>query len=118
MRTIAFFSYARRDDKAVNGLLSKIRGRLETEVQAYSGEEDLEVFQDTDGVKPGDQWEQRIRDAIDDSAFFLPVMTPFYFKRPQCRKELEIWLACAPLLGSNTFDNSSSSLIIALVLLT
>jgi hypothetical protein len=92
MNTIAFFSYARHDDKAVNGLLSKIRKKLEVEVQAYAGDDDLEVFQDTDDIEPGDEWEQKLRDAIDGSAFFIPVLTPFYFSRPHCRSELDTWL--------------------------
>ncbi|WP_421858740.1 toll/interleukin-1 receptor domain-containing protein [Oricola sp.] len=93
MQTIAFFSYARHDDMSSSGLLSKIRMKLETEIQAYSGEAELEVFQDTDDIEPGDEWEERLRDAIDGSAFFLPVITPFYFSRPACRRELETWLA-------------------------
>ena len=74
MRTVAFFSYARHDDSAVNGLLSKIRSRLEIEVRVRAGEEDVEVFQDTDDIDPGDIWESKLRNAIDDSAVFLPVM--------------------------------------------
>lgn len=93
MRTIAFFSYARHDDKAVGGLLSKIRERLETEVRVHAGDAELEVFQDTDDIEPGDKWEDKLREAIDSSAFFIPVITPFYYNRPVCRRELEIWLA-------------------------
>lgn len=93
MRTIAFFSYARRDDEASHQLLSKIRKKLETEVQVHAGDGDLEVFQDTDDLEPGDEWESKLRGAIDNSAFFIPVITPFYFNRPVCRRELEIWLA-------------------------
>ena len=92
MNTIAFFSYARRDDEAVNGLLSKIRRKLEVEVQVYAGDDELEVFQDTDDIEPGDIWEKKLRDAIDGSAFFIPILTPFYFSRPHCRSELETWL--------------------------
>jgi cobaltochelatase CobT len=92
MRTIAFFSYARHDDKAVGKLLSKIRAKLESEIQAYAGDADLEVFQDTDDIEPGVEWKKRLRGAIDNSAFFIPVITPFYFSRPACRQELEIWL--------------------------
>jgi cobaltochelatase CobT len=93
MRTIAFFSYARHDDVAVGGLLSKIRKKLETEIQIHAGDDELEVFQDSDDLKPGDEWERKLREAIDSSAFFIPVITPFYYKRPVCRRELEIWLA-------------------------
>jgi hypothetical protein len=93
MKTVAFFSYARRDDQATNGLLSKIRAKLETEVRAFAGDEELEVFQDTDDIEPGDIWESKLRDAIDQSAFFLPVLTPYYFNRPACRREMETWLA-------------------------
>lgn len=93
MRTVAFFSYARHDDKSAGQLLSKIRGKLEEEIQAYAGEADLEVFQDTDDLETGDVWQKRLREAIDSSAFFIPVVTPFYFKRQACRKELDIWLA-------------------------
>lgn len=92
MPIVAFFSYARRDDDAVDGLLSRIREKLETEVQVHAGDEDLQVFQDTDNINPGDEWSKRLREAIDSSAYFIPVLTPFYFNRPRCREELEIWL--------------------------
>src|SRR5262245_46396729 len=92
MRTIACLSYYRHDDKAAGKLLSKIRSKLESEIQVYAGDADLEVFQDTDDIEPGDEWKKRLRDAIDNSAFFIPVITPFYFARPACRQELEIWL--------------------------
>ena len=92
MRTIAFFSYARRDDDAAHKLLSKIRERLETEIQVHAGDAELEVFQDTDVLEPGDEWKSKLREAIDSAAFFIPVITPFYFNRPACRRELEIWL--------------------------
>lgn len=92
MRTVAFFSYARHDDGATNGLLSRIRLRLETEVRAFAGDDELEVFQDTDDLEPGDIWEKKLRDAIDESAFFIPVLTPYYYNRPSCRRELEAWL--------------------------
>lgn len=92
MNTIAFFSYARHDDNAVGGLLSKIRANLEIEIRVRAGDEDLEVFQDTDDIEVGDTWESRLRDAIGNSAFFIPVITPFYFTRPACRRELETWL--------------------------
>ncbi len=93
MRTIAFFSYARNDDHAVNGLLTKIRVRLEVEVRVRIGDEDLEVFQDTDDIAVGENWENRLRQAIDSAAVFIPVITPFYFTRSGCRKEFEIWLS-------------------------
>ena len=89
---MAFFSYARRDDLATNGLLSKIRQKLETEVRAFAGDSDLEVFQDTDDIPPGADWERALREAIDQSAFFLPVLTPYYFNRPACRTEMNTWL--------------------------
>jgi hypothetical protein len=90
---IAFFSYARHDDKSANGLLSKIRQRLEIEIQAHAGDDELEVFQDMLDLAPGDVWREKLREAIDSSAFFIPIVTPFYFKRPACRRELEIWLS-------------------------
>ena len=92
MTIIAFFSYARRDDQATNGLLSKIRTKLETEVRAFAGDYELEVFQDTDDIPPGEAWEDTLRDAIDQSVFFLPVLTPYYFNRPACRGEMGTWL--------------------------
>lgn len=61
-------------------------------MQAYAGDDELEVFQDTDDIEPGDKWKQKLRDAIDGSAFFIPVLTPFYFSREHCRSELDIWL--------------------------
>ncbi|MBB4267837.1 toll/interleukin-1 receptor domain-containing protein [Roseospira visakhapatnamensis] len=93
MNTVAFFSYSRHDDQAVDGLLSKIRSKLEVEVRVRSGDEDLQVFQDTDDIDMGDDWRSVLREAIDSSVVFIPVVTPFYFTRPACREELNIWLS-------------------------
>lgn len=89
----AFFSYSRHDDEASGGLLSKIRAKLETDVQSVTGDIDLTVFQDVDDIKVGDDWSAALRDAIDGAAYFVPILTPMYFSRPACRSELETWLS-------------------------
>ncbi|MEO1331326.1 MAG: toll/interleukin-1 receptor domain-containing protein [Pseudomonadota bacterium] len=98
MRTIAFFSYTRADDEACQGLLSEIRGRLEHLLRAKTGE-DVQVFQDVDDLKLGDDWRERLRTALDEAAFLVTAISPRFFNSPACREELGHFLKRSAELG-------------------
>lgn len=87
-RTVAFFSYTRADDRATGGLLSEMRALLEDQVSRRLGEP-VEIFQDTDDIKGGDNWRARLDRAIDEATYLIPVITPSFFNSKPCREELQ-----------------------------
>ncbi len=87
-RTVAFFSYTRSDDNVSQGLLSKIRETLEGQVGAYLGER-IEIFQDMDNIKTGDDWERKLENALATATFLIPILTPSLFRSEFCRREIQ-----------------------------
>lgn len=87
-RYVAFWSYTRFDDENDDGWLTALREALVSEVRALFGEQ-VEIFQDVDGVTWGEQWKQRLVNSSDDAVFLIPIVTPSYFASESCRKELE-----------------------------
>ncbi len=87
-RTVAFFSYTHSDDEASQGLLSKIRETLEHRVRFYLGEP-VEIFQDVDSIKTGDDWERKLESALATAAYLIPILTPSLFRSDFCRREIQ-----------------------------
>ena len=84
---LAFMSYARFNDEHDYGRLTWFRKRLSNEVQAYTGEE-FPIFQDRD-ITWGQHWKQRIEEALGGVTFLIPILTPSFFQRPECRREVK-----------------------------
>lgn len=85
----AFLSYDHLDDKY--GQISQFRKRLADEVCIQTGE-DFPIFQDHDDIQWGDSWKKRIEESLDDVTFFIPIVTPSFFKSEYCRAELRQFL--------------------------
>jgi TIR domain len=96
----AFWSYVRQVDDHDGGNLSRIREKLSGELQAQTGEK-FEVFQDREDIKWGQQWDSRIVDSVNATTFFIPVITPGFFKSEACIRELETFLEREKRLGRN-----------------
>lgn len=60
---------------------------------------ELALFLDRTSMDWGDAWRKRIDDALDSSTLLIPVLTPRYFSRPECRKELLTFYGPAEGLG-------------------
>lgn len=88
-RPAAFLSYDHLDDRY--GHISKFRERLADEVCIQTGTE-FTIFQDRDDILWGENWRSRVEDSLDDVAFFIPIITPSFFKSEYCRAELEQFL--------------------------
>ena len=88
---IAFMSYVRLDDQHERGRLSQFRERLSGEVRIQTGEA-FEIFQDHNDIAWGQQWKERIDEALDAVTFLIPVITPAFFRSDACREELERFL--------------------------
>ncbi|MDX8400009.1 MAG: hypothetical protein R8K20_07145 [Gallionellaceae bacterium] len=80
-------SYVRFDDQHENGRLSEFCERLGGEVRIQTGEA-FHIFQDSNDIGWGQQWQQRIDDSLDAVTFLVPIITPGFFKSPACRAEL------------------------------
>lgn len=88
-KSVAFMSYAHRDDKY--GHLTQLRKDLRDEVGRQLGE-DFEIFQDRDAIKWGQNWKKRIEDSLDGVTFLIPIITPSFFNSRHCRDELQRFL--------------------------
>jgi hypothetical protein len=93
-----FWSYARDDNNLDGGAILELARLLAEEFDLLSGEP-LELFIDRDGVAWGDTWRERINSALAQTTFFIPIITPRYFKRQECRRELQEFAAKAKGLG-------------------
>lgn len=84
----AFMSYVRFDDQHDDGQLSVFRERLSAEVRAQTGHE-FAIFQDRNDVAWGQNWQQRIDEALDAATLLLVIITPSLFQSPACRAEFQ-----------------------------
>ncbi|TQK44032.1 F-box protein 11 [Streptomyces sp. SLBN-118] len=94
----AFMSYVRFNDEHDDGLLTQLRERLGTEVRAQTGEE-FAIFQDRNDVAWGQNWQQRIDEALDAVTLLLVIITPSLFRSPACRAEVARFLKQEGELG-------------------
>jgi hypothetical protein len=62
--------------------------------------ESLELFLDKDSIEWGDAWHEAIDSSLATIAFFIPVLTPRFFMKPECRRELQFFARKATQLGS------------------
>src|SRR5271169_6196978 len=72
---VGFFSYSRRDDEHSGGALSRLRARIYDELRLQIGR-DVRLWQDTAAIPHGTLWEDELKRAIAESAFFIPIVTP------------------------------------------
>lgn len=88
-QTDAFLSYTRLDDEFFGGAITSLRQFLELGVKVVTGQRDFNIFQDKDGIEFGQQWQQRLDQAIASTRFLIPIVTPLFFQSDACRDELE-----------------------------
>lgn len=88
-----FLSYARRD--AVGNLyVERFHKQLAREIGRVAGlpakiaNEEIGFF-DTEGVKPGEPWPEKLAYAIQTSKVFVCLYSPAYFNSDYCGKELQ-----------------------------
>lgn len=85
---IGFWSYATTDEQATRGRLSRLRADLANEIQLQVGHPAVRIFQDAATISPGAAWEQTINEALAESSFFIPIITPGFLQSEWCTKEL------------------------------
>ncbi|MEU4386874.1 toll/interleukin-1 receptor domain-containing protein [Promicromonospora sp. NPDC023805] len=82
-----FWSYAHKDDKQVKGRIVRLADEIRDAYSLLTGV-DLKIFVDREDLAWGHQWRSRIDAAVQDTTFFIPIITPRYFSSPECRREL------------------------------
>lgn len=83
-----FWSYAKRDDPKPHNV-TKLKESFETVLGQCIGE-DVELFQDTSGLKWGDNWRKKLEAEVQASNAFVCVLSPSYFNSKMCIQEL-VW---------------------------
>ena len=98
---VGFFSYSREDDEGSGGRLSKLRERIQEELRGQLGrtKRDFRLWQDKTAIAHGELWEDRIKTAIAESAFFIPIITPTAVRSYHCKFEFDSFLAREKELG-------------------
>jgi hypothetical protein len=99
---IGFFSYSREDDESsYKGRLSALREAIQNELAAQLGRSKVtfRLWQDKEAIAPGELWEEEIKAAVDQSAFFIPIVTPRAVNSDQRKFEFEAFLARERTLG-------------------
>jgi hypothetical protein len=98
---VGFFSYSREDDEGSDGALSALRERIQHELRGQLGRSfrNFRLWQDKESIASGTLWETEINNAVAQSVFFIPIVTPTVVKSPYCKFELESFLAREAALG-------------------
>jgi len=81
-----FVSYARVDDEATYGRVSKFIADVRNSYRSNTGTE-VEIFKDTDSISAGQNWQDRIRLGLADSSVFIAFVSPAYMRSVACREE-------------------------------
>jgi hypothetical protein len=100
---VGFFSYSRDDDRDSDGGLSILRRRIQSELRGQLGrsEDALRSWQDAEAIPPGTLWESQIGGAVEQSVFFIPIITPRVIQSKYCQVEFERFLARETVIGRN-----------------
>jgi hypothetical protein len=88
---VGFFSYSREDDDAYKGRLSALREAIQQELGAQLGRSKatFRLWQDKAAIAPGKLWETEINNAVTQSAFFIPIVTPRMVNSRYCQFEFD-----------------------------
>lgn len=93
-RPTGFVSYVHKDDNDAKGRVLNLIKEIQAEFSLLTGD-DLEVFVDRASLEWGENWRNKIDNALQDTTFFIPIITPRFFKSQECRNELLKFAALA-----------------------
>ena len=71
--------------------MSRLRVRIHNELRILLGR-DVRLWQDIAAIPHGTLWEDQIKSAIAESAFFIPIVTPSAVASRFCKFEFEAFL--------------------------
>lgn len=85
-----FWSYVHADDAAEGGRITDLARDLAGQYEMLTGDT-IQLFLDRDHIEWGVDWRQAIENSLENTAFFIPVLTPRYFASAECRRELNLF---------------------------
>ncbi len=94
----AFWSYAHADNTRENDRILRLADLVRSEYELLTGTT-IEIFTDRSEIAWGDDFRQKLDQALQETSFFVPILTPTYFLREECRKELSQFVRSAKALG-------------------
>ncbi len=95
---LVFMSYVHKDDEAERGRIRRwFAKELEEKIQFRGA--DVDIFLDHDDIRWGQDWRDQIEQALDRVLFFMPIITPRYFKSEWCGREVEWFMERERTLG-------------------
>ncbi len=88
---VGVFSYSREDDDDSRGVLSALRARIPRELRGQVGRSagNCRLWQDKEAIPAGTLWESEIKTAVQQSVFFIPIVTPTAVRSRYCQLEFE-----------------------------
>ncbi|MEM7045806.1 MAG: TIR domain-containing protein, partial [Pseudomonadota bacterium] len=78
-------SYTHFDDDKLGGGIRWLRDTLQNAVSLRMSDE-FRIFLDTD-MEPGEPWSKRLDQELESAHFFVPILTPAFFRSEFCRHE-------------------------------
>lgn len=87
----AFLSYSHADDEFLDGAISWLRQELERASKAVTGRQ-FKIFQDRNGIALGEDWQERLDEALESTVVMLPILTPSFFASEACCSEVSKFL--------------------------
>ncbi|WP_415936276.1 toll/interleukin-1 receptor domain-containing protein [Streptomyces sp. 039-1] len=86
-QAVGFWSYTHRDDELNRGRIRELAQRIADEYELITAEK-IRIFVDKNDLAWGTVWKSRIDAALAGTTFFIPVVTPSFFKSLACRREV------------------------------
>lgn len=86
------------DDDAESGRIADLARDVVAQFEMLTGEA-INLFLDRDNLIWGDDWRPKIDSGLSSIAFFIPVITPRYFRSAERRRELNFFARNAEKLG-------------------
>jgi len=93
-----FWSYVHADDDAESGRIAQLARDVASQFEMLTGEP-IQLFLDWDNLVWGDDWHPKIDQSLSSIAFFIPIISPRFFKSAECRRELNFFARNAEKLG-------------------
>jgi TIR domain len=86
-RATVFWSYSHEDDELDGGRIRRLAERLVAEMSLLAVDAP-HFFLDRESIEWGEEWQSVIDSALSDAPLLIAIVTPRYFTRKECRREL------------------------------
>lgn len=84
-----FISYVVENNKILaKDIVSNISNRLKAELSAIG--KSSEIFFCEENISLGDDFEEKIKEALNNCDFFIPILTENYYLSSECSNEIEM----------------------------